>query len=124
MREQGSYSFTSQGRNELQIFYSKIHTDILLFDTNLLGFAYPNPFAGSTNIPFVLADGKNIYSVELSVYDITGRKSRTLTTSQLTPGYYNIKWDGTDDSGSLVASGIYIYHLVVDGKSLSRRVMV
>lgn len=128
MKEQNSYSFISQGRNDFQIFFSKTHTDLLLFDTNLLGLAYPNPFVGSTNIPFVLSDNKNIYSniysVELSVYDITGRKSRTLATSQLSPGYYNITWDGMDDSGSAVSSGIYIYHLVVDGKSMSRRVMV
>src|SRR5258708_10313837 len=124
MKELGTYSFTCSGRKEFQVFFSRNHTDMLLFDTSLLGFAYPNPSVGSTIIPFILANGNNSYSVELSVYDLTGKKSRGLIADQMLPGYHEVRWDGTEDNGNVVSSGVYVYRLVVNGKSYARRLII
>jgi subtilisin family serine protease len=82
-----------------------------------LGQNYPNPFNPGTRIEFVLPEAS---TVELTVYDILGRKVRTLVqgnypTSTGIP--YHVMWDATDQSGRRVASGVYIYRLSARGTS-------
>ncbi len=70
---------------------------------------YPNPFNPSTIIRFSLPVDKNI---SLTIYDILGRKIKTLIDNQeYHKGTYEARWDGTNNFGSKVASGIYIYTL-------------
>jgi hypothetical protein len=69
---------------------------------------YPNPFNPSTVINYQLAQNTH---VGLMVYDILGQKVKTLINGMQQAGYYNITWDGTNDSGRKVASGVYIYRL-------------
>jgi hypothetical protein len=71
---------------------------------------YPNPFNPVTTINF---DLPNITDVSLVIYDITGRKVRTLVSnSNIDAGYKKIVWNGRDDFGNGVATGMYIYRLV------------
>lgn len=78
------------------------------------GFAisqnYPNPFNQSTKIEFNLA---NSGFVSLNIYDLLGRKIQTLVNQHLSWGYKSVLWDGKDNSGNDVASGIYFYRLKV-----------
>jgi hypothetical protein len=88
---------------------------------------YPNPFNPETNIGFRLpagvsqagiSDGSTSLTtgfgfVELKIYDIMGREVKTLVKDQLAPGSYEVQWDGQDDAGEAVASGIYIYRLKI-----------
>lgn len=69
---------------------------------------YPNPFNPLTNLGFRIAD---VGFVELKVYDLLGREIRTLVNKTLTPGRYEVQWDGTDNAGQPVASGVYLYRL-------------
>jgi flagellar hook assembly protein FlgD len=69
----------------------------------------PNPFNPSTSISFSLPAPSH---VSLAVYDITGRKVRTLVSGQMSEGEHTATWDGRDDSGQPVASGMYISRLV------------
>jgi photosystem II stability/assembly factor-like uncharacterized protein len=69
---------------------------------------YPNPFNPSTVIQYQLAQDSH---VGLTIYDILGQKIKTLVSGMQQAGYYNITWDGTNNSGNKVASGIYIYRL-------------
>jgi len=72
---------------------------------------FPNPFNPSTTIQYSIpVDAAG--HVELVIYNMTGQKVRTLVTGAQESGYYNIVWDGTDDAGEVVASGIYLYKLV------------
>ncbi len=71
---------------------------------------YPNPFNSSTSI-MIYAERAGI--AELSVYDIAGRKVRNLN-SRLDAGLNEISWDGKDESGDKVASGIYFYKVSGD----------
>jgi hypothetical protein len=73
--------------------------------TSLLG-ARPNPAPGHAEIWFQLAAES---SVRLDVYDITGRQVRSLTDRVLPAGEHSVRWDGMDDAGHAVASGIYFY---------------
>ncbi len=69
---------------------------------------YPNPFNPSTTISFKL-DKKAM--VDLRIYDIQGRLVRELTHKNYSGGEHKITWNGLDDSGHQVASGVYLYRL-------------
>ena len=69
---------------------------------------YPNPFNPTTTIRFSLPEATG---VTLEVYDATGRRVATLLNSQMAAGRYEAIWNGRNDAGSTVASGMYLYRL-------------
>jgi hypothetical protein len=69
---------------------------------------YPNPFNPSTVIPYAL---KNAGHVELSVYNVLGQKVRVLVDEFQNADNHVARWDGTDDAGKTVSSGVYFYRL-------------
>jgi flagellar hook assembly protein FlgD len=69
---------------------------------------YPNPFNPSTTINFNVFENADI---NLKVYNPLGKLIRTLLSENLIPGNYNRIWDGKDDSGKIVSSGVYIFEL-------------
>ena len=69
---------------------------------------HPNPFNPSTTISFDLPTKTK---VSLRVYDVAGRLIRTLTDGEWDAGRHSIAWDGHNESGSSVASGVYFYRL-------------
>ena len=77
-------------------------------ETMLLGSNYPNPFNPRTTIPFHLNHSGQTH---LDIYDIRGKRVRTLIDAVLHRGDYSVQWDGLDESGSLTSSGIY--HVVL-----------
>jgi hypothetical protein len=79
---------------------------------------YPNPFNPETTIKFSISKNSN---VDLSIYNIKGQRIRTLANQQYAAGDYSIVWEGADDNGRSVGSGVYFYKLGVDGKLTSTR---
>jgi hypothetical protein len=69
---------------------------------------YPNPFNPETNIRFDLPVGAQ---VEAAVYNVMGQKVKTLVLGYKEAGTYNITWNGTDDSNTEVAAGVYLLRL-------------
>ncbi len=69
---------------------------------------YPNPFNPTTNILFTTPRAED---VTLTVYDVLGRKIRTLVDKNLKPGIHTVQWDGRDQYGNAISSGIYFYRL-------------
>jgi hypothetical protein len=69
---------------------------------------YPNPFNPETEISYVLP---NACQVELSVYNLLGQKVKTLVDEFQSAGLKNVKWDGKDENGANVASGVYFYKI-------------
>ena len=65
---------------------------------------YPNPFNSQTNIRFQLSIQSR---VQLEIFNILGQKIKTLIDEEKSPGYYTIDWDGRNDCGYSVNSGIY-----------------
>nr|MBN2277652.1 T9SS type A sorting domain-containing protein [candidate division Zixibacteria bacterium] len=97
----------------------------LLPTTFTLNQNYPNPFNPTTKIDFEI--GQSDYSqqhVRLEVYNILGRKVRTLVDDDMTTGSYSVIWDATDGDGTRVATGIYLYRLEVGDKSQSKKMLL
>ncbi|MDQ7818088.1 MAG: FlgD immunoglobulin-like domain containing protein [Melioribacteraceae bacterium] len=69
---------------------------------------YPNPFNPTTSIKFAIPENAN---VQLNIYNMLGQKVRTIMDGMQDAGYYTVNWDGTNDLGSKVSSGIYIYRI-------------
>ncbi|RMF56466.1 MAG: choice-of-anchor D domain-containing protein [Calditrichaeota bacterium] len=98
-----------------------LHKQKVIPSAVILGQNYPNPFNPMTVIPFQISrQGK----VSLVVYNTLGQVVRSLVDETLTPGFYEFSWDGRDDSGDQVSSGVYLYRLEMDGKPLQIRKMV
>jgi hypothetical protein len=81
----------------------------------------PNPFRGRTSIDLDLPAAEH---VTLRIYTAEGRLVRRLLGGQLSSGQHRIDWDGRDDRGRQVPSGIYWYELQVDGRRESRRLVM
>ena len=76
-----------------------------------LGHNYPNPFNSSTKITYSLPKS---LPVEINVYDILGREIRTLMNRTELAGIRSVSWDGLDNFGQKVPSGIYFYDFSAD----------
>ncbi len=82
---------------------------------------YPNPFNPQTWINFSLpVQGE----VEIAVYNILGRRVRTLVQSHMPAGIHTVHWDGTSQDGTTVASGTYFYRIQAGGFTASRRMVL
>ncbi len=85
---------------------------------NALLYNYPNPFNPTTTIEFQFP-GQGMIS--LAIYDLQGHKIRTLLHEMKSAGRYAVNWDGRDEAGHLVASGIYFYKLWTNKFSLTKK---
>jgi len=81
----------------------------------------PNPFRGSTRIGYTLAAR---VQVSLDIFDISGRKVRTLVHDALDPGSKQTTWDGRDDTGRHVTPGFYVLRLRTPEVVMSRRLLL
>ncbi len=87
----------------------------------VLNANYPNPFNLSTTLSYRLNEtGKTSFEI----YSITGELIRILVSSIKTPGEYSVHWDGCDNFGDPVASGVYLYRLQSGGFSQTRRMLL
>ncbi|MGQ0723369.1 MAG: FlgD immunoglobulin-like domain containing protein [Candidatus Eiseniibacteriota bacterium] len=81
----------------------------------------PNPFAEATEIRFALGERA---LVSLGVFDISGRRVRTLAEGILDAGEHSASWDGRDFLGEAVSAGIYFYRLEGEGIDETRKLVV
>ena len=98
----------------------------LLPKVTKLSLNYPNPFNPDTWIPFELAEDAR---VRIQLYDVTGRLVRTLDLGYRPAGYYLDRskaayWDGRNEVGESVASGIYFYRLTAGDFSAIKRMVI
>jgi flagellar hook capping protein FlgD len=82
---------------------------------------YPNPFNPSTRIPFSLGKAGPVL---LRIFDVRGAHVATLYDGNLNEGRHSLEWNGRDDHGQPVASGMYLYTLTTEGQTLSRKMVV
>jgi hypothetical protein len=82
--------------------------------------AYPNPFNPVTTLRYDLPVQTH---VNITVYDMLGRKVRTILNQQQNPGYKSLIWDATNDYGKSVSAGIYLYQIQA-GEYISTKKMV
>ena len=75
----------------------------------------PNPFNPSTTIRFTVPEMHSGAHIELTIYDLLGQKVRTLMEGHVETGVIEAAWDGKDEAGRKVSSGVYFYELAIDG---------
>ena len=80
----------------------------------------PNPFNPMTSIAYSIPTEGH---VTIEVFDVNGRKTTTLVDSRISCGAHQVVWDGTDDGGNAVGSGVYFYR-IESGESTSMRKMI
>ncbi len=87
---------------------------------------YPNPFNPTTIIEFAVgSEGGSTEreAVVLEIYNVLGQQVKTLVNEELTPGNYRYEWNATDDYGSRVATGVYLYRLSVGETRESKKML-
>lgn len=100
--DMGAYEWQGTGiSNEVEAIITKLSN-------------FPNPFNPSTKIEFSI---KNNSKIDLSIFNIKGQKIKTLINNEIEKGEYSIIWNGNNESGDSVSSGIYYYKLKVNNKT-------
>jgi hypothetical protein len=82
---------------------------------------YPNPFNPSTKIEFSIAKSDN---VKITVFDVLGKSVNVLVDEKLNAGSYTVDWNGENQFGSKVTSGIYFYRMDTESKSFSKKMLL
>jgi len=117
-----SYKLVAHGIADLSIETEEIKVPVLhvrLYQN------HPNPFNPSTRIAFTIpGDGSVQRYVMLAVYDVTGARVKTLINEALPGGRYEVSWDGTNEHGQHVASGIYFARLASSGVKVTRKMVL
>ncbi len=115
MKSVGTYEFEWRDGTQFKILYSR--DGALLPGVTLLGNAFPNPFSDQVTIPFLLESDQP--EVEVMVFDLMGKKLRSLEGPSLKAGIHYMEWDGNTDQGLPLEGGLYIYQLRGQGRILS-----
>ena len=82
---------------------------------------HPNPFNPQTTISYTLPRDM---PVALAIFDVEGKLVKTLHAGTGRAGYNEIEWDGTDANGETVSSGVYLYRLQADKRTLTRKMVL
>lgn len=127
--DEGSGSIVEAGVDDVEIvsYQSGVSTGV---DENgpaapkrvVLGPNVPNPFNPVTKIEFAVpAPGRK---VTLKIYDLSGREVRTLVDAERLSGERSVTWNGTDDAGRDVASGVYFYRLEAGAEKFAKKLVL
>jgi hypothetical protein len=81
---------------------------------------YPNPFNPTTEIVYTIPNNE---TVKLTVFDVLGRQVKTLVDHKMAAGKHSVTWNGTDELGRLVSSGVYFYRLTVADQTRIRKML-
>jgi len=136
----GTYSVTATAANHLPLTYDGIvvspnqnttlnfilsgvanEDDVTPVVATALNGNYPNPFNPETVIAYAIKDK---CAVHLDIYNLKGQKVRTLVSAVADPGNYRIVFNGKDDNGQTLSSGIYLYRLKAGDYVSSRKMML
>jgi hypothetical protein len=84
---------------------------------------YPNPFNPETSISFTVGSEQH-QQVDIEIFNIKGQKVRTLVSEVYEVGEHSVVWNGTDDNGRSVASGIYFYRMTAGDFTATRKMIL
>ena len=102
-------------------YITGVTEELLLPKAFSLSQNYPNPFNSETLICYELPERGN---VKIDVYNLLGQNIRRLISKKQAAGSYSVQWDGRDQSGKLVGSGVYFYTIQLDNSKLPVKKMV
>lgn len=98
-----------------------IEENIIVQTNDYLHQNYPNPFNPETTIQYSLLQESK---VELNIYNIKGQKVKTLVNETLESGNHTVIWNGTDNNGKSVSSGIYFYKMKTDNHEETKKMIL
>lgn len=132
--EKQSYSFIDQSTAGGKYFYRLKQVDFdghyvysevveisaipMVYD---LAQNYPNPFNPETTIKFQIPNEERVI---LEIYNSLGEKVKTLVDGIRQPGFYELKWDGTNNNNAALSSGLYIYRISAGKYVVSKKMML
>jgi len=96
-------------------------TDNIINKSHFSAMNYPNPFNPSTSIKFSI---QNESIAELSIFNVKGQMVKTLINESLNIGAYSVIWDGKNESGESVCSGIYFYQIKTQTETITKRMLL
>ncbi len=96
--------------------------DILNLNSTELSSIYPNPFNPSTTISFSVTE--DLLNIEITIYNLKGQKVRQIISDQLSIGQYKILWNGKNDFGKNISSGIYFCKFKCGNVSQIKRIVM
>jgi hypothetical protein len=99
------------------------HVDLVVPERSSLEVPWPNPAPRSVTLSFGVGRA-NGGSHRLVVYDVTGRRVRTVLEADLAPGTYKQLWDGRDQRGRVVSSGMYFARMTGPGFTATRKILL
>ncbi|MGH1363770.1 MAG: FlgD immunoglobulin-like domain containing protein [Calditrichia bacterium] len=117
------YQNAAEARNAYQGILTGLHdtSNSAISRHFTLHFSYPNPFNPATTISFSL---KKQADIQLEIYSITGEIVRTLVNTNSSVGRHQVIWDGMNDDGMKVSSGVYLYRLKSENFFQSRKMVL
>ena len=89
--------------------------------TYSLGQNYPNPFNPTTTIKYTLPEKSH---ARIDIFNLLGQRVATLVNETVPAGEHTVVWNGADDAGARVASGVYFYRLIAGEQTMSRKMML
>ena len=110
---------TIDGKDEIVSVFEKDNS--IIPKDSQIKMNYPNPFNQSTVIAFEL---NNDYLLDIAVFDLLGRKVKSYKKERFTKGYHRKLWDGNDDSGKALPSGIYFIEIKSAQFTLHHKLML
>ena len=86
---------------------------------------YPNPFNPTTTISFGIPNqiGKSV-KVRLNIFNLEGKLVRILFEGEKSSGWYTVEWDGTNELGEKVTSGLYFYTVIADDYRATKKMVL
>jgi hypothetical protein len=114
----------SAGTNNMSYSYNAEQVETGIEESFAFGLkpASPNPFVETTSIAYSVPTGGGL--VDIVIYDVNGREVRTIVHEQMPGGAGKAVWDGLDNAGQGVASGVYFAKLDIDGLTASGKLIM
>jgi hypothetical protein len=95
--------------------------DLVPVTVTALNGNYPNPFNPETTISYAIKDAGEVH---LEIYNLKGQRVRNLVSGKQNTGYYHVVFNGLDDKGQPLSSGIYLYRLTTGSFTSTRKMML
>ncbi|GEM_PF-253765 len=107
--------------NEASVTITDVNSEEAIPTSFALYQNYPNPFNPSTTIKFAVP---NTAQVAIDIYDLNGQKIASIMNEEKSAGYYTVSWNGKNNSGAEVTSGIYFYSIRAGNFSEVRKMLL
>ncbi len=117
-----STGFATGGNGSLYVYHPAVSNDEASVEVPILDFnCYPNPFNPETTISF---NNPQNGRISLSIYNIKGQLVKTLLDEEIAVGTHSIVWNGTNEKGNSVTSGIYFTKITTTSTSLTKKMIL